>query len=140
VELGWVLGDDHEDDAMEPFENLLKEPTLIGALVLSLVIIALLLRFLFYIYKKFEEHKLTTHDEIMELSKSYTDVLQEHNKNVLAIISETNKTLQQMNLSIAASTEATLKVEASTDRNTEASREMKDFLTQTLITVLRDKT
>ena len=121
------------------FETVLKEPSLIGALVLSLVIIALLLRFLFYMYKKFEEHKLTTHAEMLSLTKSHTYLLKAHNESILGVISETNKTLQQMNLSIAASTEATLKVEASTDRNTEASRELKDFLTQTVIRILQDK-
>jgi uncharacterized membrane-anchored protein YhcB (DUF1043 family) len=116
----------------------IKEPSLLVALIVSLIIIVSLIRFLFYMWKKFEENKKEVNSTILALSNKQTDALQDHNKQLVEVIDKVNSSIQQMTLATQSSSEINKSVKASTEENTQATRELKDFLTNVVVSVLRE--
>ena len=117
----------------------IKEPTILAALIACLIIIALLLRFLFTMWKKFEENRVSVNATILGLSNRQTAAAEEHTKQMANVIDKVNSSMQQMTLATQSATEINKRVEISTDENTKATRALRDFLTETVIKVLQNK-
>jgi uncharacterized membrane-anchored protein YhcB (DUF1043 family) len=117
----------------------IKEPTIIAALIVALIIIVLLIRFLFSMWKKFEENRISVNSTILDLSNRQTAAAEEHTKQMANVIDKVNTSIQQMTLATSSATEINKGVKESTDENTKATRELKDFLTDTVIKVLQNK-
>jgi flagellar biogenesis protein FliO len=118
----------------------IKDATPLTALIVSLIIIAALVRFLIYMWKKFEENKKEVNSTILALSNKQTEALQAHNQQLVDVIDKVNLSIQQMTLATQSSSEINKSVKESTEANTQAMRELKDFLTGTVVRVLQDKT
>lgn len=117
----------------------IKEPTLLAALVACLIIIGVLVKFLYSMWKKFEDNKKEVSDTILKLTSGQTDVMLNHNKQLVDVIDRVNYSLQQMTLTSQSAIELNKSVKESTDQNAQATREMKDFLTNILVKALQDK-
>jgi hypothetical protein len=117
----------------------IKEPTVLAALIACLIIIALLIRFLFSMWKKFEENRISVNATILDLSNRQTSAAEEHTKQMGIIVDKVNASIQQMTLATQSAIEINKGVKESTDENTKATRELKDFLTDTVIKVLQNR-
>ena len=117
----------------------IKEPTVLAALIACLIIIALLIRFLFSMWKKFEENRISVNATILDLSNRQTSAAEEHTKQMGIIVDKVNASIQQMTLATQSAIEINKSVKESTDENTKATRELKDFLTDTVIKVLQNR-
>jgi len=117
----------------------IKEPTLLAALVACLIIIGVLVKFLFNMWKKFEDNKKEVSDTILKLTSGQTDIMLGHNKQLVDVIDRVNYSLQQITLTSQSAIELNKSVKESTDQSAQATREMKDFLTNILVKALQDK-
>jgi flagellar biogenesis protein FliO len=117
----------------------IKEPSVLVALIISLLIIISLIRFLFYMYKKFEQNKKEVNDTILKLSNDQVCMSRDHNKQLIDVIDKVNISMQQITLATQSSIELNKSIKESTDQNTQATRALKDFLTDTVIRVLQNK-
>jgi hypothetical protein len=117
----------------------IKEPTILAALIVALIIIVLLIRFLFSMWKKFEENRISVNSTILDLSNRQTAAAEEHTKQMSNVIDKVNTSIQQMTLATSSATEMNRGVKESTDRNTQSTIALKDFLTEVVIKVLQNK-
>jgi predicted PurR-regulated permease PerM len=115
----------------------IKEPTLLAALLASLTILVALVRFLFYIYKKTEETKQSVNKAMLDLANEQTDLVIQHSKQLLEVVEKVNITIKSMDATIQSSIAMNKSVKESTDQNIQATRELKDFLTNTVVRVLQ---
>jgi uncharacterized protein YoxC len=115
----------------------LKEPTLLVVLAGSFAIIVALVRFLFYLYKKTEETKNSVNETMLKLANGQTELVLNHNKQLLELTEKVNNTIKSMDLTIQSSNDINKSVKEATDQNVQATRELKDFLTNTVVRVLQ---
>jgi uncharacterized protein YoxC len=115
----------------------IKEPTLLAALIATLGIIVVLVRFLFYIYKKTEETKQQVNKTMLDLANGQTELVAKHSKQLLEVVEKVNNTIKSMDSTIQSSNDINKSVKEATDQNIQATRELKDFLTNTVVRVLQ---
>ena len=117
----------------------IKDPTLLAALLAALTVIIALVKFLFYIYKKTEETKVNVSDTMLKLAHGQTELVLNHNKQLIELIEKVNTTIKNMDSTLQSSIEINKSVKESTDQNVEATRQLKDFLTGTVVSVLKQQ-
>ena len=127
-----------------PFEWL-QNPTLLGALGLALIAIGALVQMLYSMWKKTAEklnqvdaNKKAVVEQMLDLAKGQRDLAIGQNEKLITVIKDVSMVTQQVNLTMQTLIDTNKDVKESVTTNTQASRELKDFLTGTLVQVLRN--
>ena len=85
-----------------------------------------------------DANKKAVVEQMLDLAKGQRDLAIGQNEKLITVIKDVSMVTQQVNLTMQTLIDTNKDVKESVTTNTQASRELKDFLTGTLVQVLRN--